>query len=416
MKHKNSLNALFAIILIFLSACSSGNEPGSDYAKYPAGPDFRSEDSGAKNALNDFSKRFMDASSQVWTRGGTDNKISSPLGASIELAMLANGASAEARGEILGALGISESDLPSFNATMRKICRDLPHDVKGSTISMANGLWLKSKWTATTQYLGVLNETFFADMNILGDSDEDNISIINKWVSDKTNGTIRELFDFPESIEMLVANIIYLDARWKKDFNELSKGNFNNLDGSCVKADMMTGNQEIRDYYQTPDGDQRFRISYSDGNISMYIFIPAETNMAAIHNFAMLSDSYYAENEMIPTFGDTHLTMPKLLIDTDTDIIPTLREMGINSLFDSESMKEIADISGNHPEISLFRQRISLKVDERGSSVAAVTYSGMQSANFPPVPVPDKIVIDRPFLFLIDAYGLPIVAGQIVKL
>lgn len=414
------MNKLISIVMlataIFLSGCTADNEPGIENGKFPKGPnlsDFR--DSEWK--IYDFSSKFMSAASNYWqTECVDENTMLSPLGASITLAMLANGASQESKTEILNAFEIDDSGLERLNKAMQNICRDLPHNVKGSVITMANGLWLYDILSIDSDYSKKLNDIFNTSIDTF-DNQTSGITKINSWVNKNTNGLINKLLsDDNNELLMLIANVLYMNASWKDDFKESSMRNFTNADNSVSLVEMMSGNQEIDTFFETSDGSRMFTIGYADNNISLTIYIPSEKNSDDISDFEKLNSITYFSQDMTPGSGTTMLTMPKFSFNTDNNLKPILRLMGVNALFESESLTSINYSSGEAASIDFFRQKMRLDVDEKGCAVAVVTYAGFDGASLPPAPVPNQITIDRPFLFKIEAYGLPLLEGRVVKL
>lgn len=411
------LTFLASTTTLFLIGCSSDEDPGIVNGKFPNGPQFKAEDFKSEKIICDFPDKFMNAASKYWQMEGIDdNTMLSPLGASITLAMLANAASTECKAEILDAFGMDDVELDMLNNTMGKICHDLPHNVSGSVISMANGLWLYNSLNITSDYSKNLTDVFNTTIETFDDP-SNGITKINTWVNKNTNGLINKLFDDNnKDLIMLIANVLYMNASWKDDFKETTIGNFTNLDKSISYTEMMSGTQEITDYYETSDGDKMFNLSYADNHISISIFIPNEENLTDINNFDKLNSMYYISQNLEYGSGKTKLTMPKFSLNVDNDLVPIFREMGVNSLFQSESLTSITNASGRGTSIDFFQQKIRLDVDEKGCAVAAVTYAWSESAPMPHPPVPSEITIDRPFLFKIHAYGLPLLEGRVVKL
>lgn len=60
------------------------------------------------------------------------------------------------------------------------------------------------------------------------------------------------------------------------------------------------------------------------------------------------------------------------------------------------------------------QQQVEIEVDENGTAIKVVHEGGNGALTAPPV-APD-IVIDRPFIFAVEAYGFVIASGRVMEL
>jgi len=93
------------------------------------------------------------------------------------------------------------------------------------------------------------------------------------------------------------------------------------------------------------------------------------------------------------------LVLPKFKLEYGVDLIPPLQAMGMKTVFG-----DLGDFSGiGSVGIYRVRQKTFIEVKEEGTEAAAVTSVGMApSGALLPPSNPFQMIVDRPFLFLIE--------------
>ena len=91
--------------------------------------------------------------------------------------------------------------------------------------------------------------------------------------------------------------------------------------------------------------------------------------------------------------------LPKFKLEYGVDLIPPLQAMGMKTVFG-----DLGDFSGiGSVGIYRVRQKTFIEVKEEGTEAAAVTSVGMApSGTLLPPSNPFQMIVDRPFLFLIE--------------
>src|SRR5207247_1827619 len=102
-----------------------------------------------------------------------------------------------------------------------------------------------------------------------------------KWASQKTNQKIGSLLnraDLANATSCILTSAIYFKGRWAKPFNKSAtrEGTFT-LPGERRKNVPMMS-QSGRYSYNQSASFQAISLTYGDGKISMYIFVPCESS------------------------------------------------------------------------------------------------------------------------------------------
>jgi serine protease inhibitor len=122
---------------------------------------------------------------------------------------------------------------------------------------------------------------------------------INKWVSDATNGHIKDLVNegsVANSV-ILLLNALYFNGAWRQPFNKTFTGPFNTAAGKNVQKSFVerTGNYN---FLNSKAYDAKIlRIPYAGRRYSMFIILPNESNN--INRVIESLDSTTLENEVL---------------------------------------------------------------------------------------------------------------------
>jgi len=94
------------------------------------------------------------------------------------------------------------------------------------------------------------------------------------------------------------------------------------------------------------------------------------------------------------------LVLPKFKLEYGVELNQALQALGMKTAFDLDK----ADFSGIAPQlfISHARQKTFVEVKEEGTEAAAVTGIAVPLSSSMPPPNPFEMIVDRPFLFLIE--------------
>ena len=134
----------------------------------------------------------------------------------------------------------------------------------------------------------------------------------------------------------------------------------------------------------------------------MYVFLPDPGSSPEKLLDIMNGDKW--ERITRPGFEDREGTvvLPKFKLEYGVELEQPLKTMGMNVAFDPFGSADFSGISSRPLYVSAVRQRTFVEVNEEGTEAAAVTGMSvpMSGLNENPPP-PFKMIVDRPFLFLI---------------
>jgi len=336
------------------------------------------------------------------------NLFYSPHSISVALAMTYAGArnqTAEQMADTLEFLLEQERLHPAFNWLDAELASRgegaQGKDDKGFRLNVVNAIWGQKDYEFLSDFLDVLAENYGAGLRILDFINETEQSrvAINKWVSDQTEGRIKDLI--PQGAvdaltRLVLTNAIFFNAAWEDPFDEdmTTDGPFYLLDGGQVIVPMMKQTEAFG--YTEGEGHQAIELQYDGNELSMVILLPEAGQFQAFEEGLQAERVDAIINDLQPT-GVT-LTMPKFEFNSEFSLTDTLAGMGMPIAFSGD-----ADFSGMTGNRGLFISDVVHKafvsVDEAGTEAAAATAVIMPESG-PPEPTVE-VTIDRPFIFLI---------------
>jgi len=338
-----------------------------------------------------------------------DNIFYSPYSISVALAMTYAGARGETAQQMADTLQFileQERLHPAFNWLDAELAKRGEgaegKDGKGFRLNIVNAIWGQKDYEFLSDFLDVLAENYGAGLRILDFITETEASrlAINQWVSDQTEGRIKDLIP-QDAIDVLtrfvLTNAIYFNAVWECPFEEdrTADGLFYLLDGGQVTVPMMKQTESFG--YTEGEGYQAVELLYDSGELSMVILLPEAGNFEAFEEGLQAQQV----DAIISDLQDTKvtLTMPKFEFDSEFSLKDTLAEMGMPIAFSSA-----ADFSGMTGNTELFISDVFHKafvsVDESGTEAAAAT-AVIGKLTAVPGESSVKVNLDRPFIFLI---------------
>jgi len=344
-------------------------------------------------------------------RDGEENLLSSPYSLSVAMAMVYAGARGRTEQQIAGTLRFElpqERLHPAFNSLDLELDS---HSLATTRLDIANAVWGQAGYTFLPEYLDLLALNYGAGVRLV-DFQADPLAAadaINQWVSEETEGRIRDILDrLGRDTVLVLANAIYFDAAWALPFDEADTRDepFYLLDGNEEKVPLMHQRDDFR--YTEGDGYQAIQLPYENRNIAMVILLPREGR------FREIEERLTGDWVQSVVFGfsehDVILTMPKFSFETPVlNLVQTLEAMGMPDAF-SQSDADFSAVAQLQPGeviyISKVFHKAFIEVDEKGTEAAAAAVvveelTIVEAIDAPTEPPPIIMKIDRPFIFLI---------------
>jgi len=337
-----------------------------------------------------------------------NNFFYSPYSISVALAMTyagARGNTAEEMAAILHFMLEQDRLHPAFNWLDAELASRgegaQGNDGEGFRLNIVNAIWGQKDYSFLSTFLDVLAGNYGAGLRILDFITETEASrlAINQWVSDQTEGRIKDLIPqgaIDALTRLVLTNAIYFNAAWEYPFSEnvTANGSFYLLDGEQVTVPMMKQTESFG--YAHANGYQAVELLYDGDELSMVILLPASGNFEAFEEGLQAQGVSDIISDLQLT--EVVLTMPKFKFDSEFSLKDTLERMGMPVAFSGA-----ADFSGmtGAPDlcISEVLHKAFVSVDEKGTEAAAATAVIMRETAMPDQPV--EVTIDRPFIFLI---------------
>jgi serpin B len=341
-------------------------------------------------------------------KGEGGNLFYSPYSISMALAMTyagARGDTAQEMADTLGFLLEQERLHPAFNWLDAELASRgegaQGKDSEGFRLNIVNAIWGQKDYSFLPTFLDVLAENYGAGLRILDFISETEKSrvTINDWVSDQTEGRIKDLIPqgaIDALTRLVLTNAIYFNAAWEYPFDEdiTANGPFYLLDGGQVSVPMMKQTESFG--YAEGDGYQAIELLYDGDELSMVILLPTSGNFESFEEGLQADKVRDILSDLQLT--EVALTMPEFEFDSDFSLKDTLAEMGMPIAFSGAA--DFSGMTGN-PELAIsdVLHKAFVSVDEAGTEAAAATAVIMRLTAVPQPPVP--VTLDRPFVFLI---------------
>jgi serpin B len=336
------------------------------------------------------------------------NLFYSPYSISVALAMTYAGARGDTETQIADTLQfyLSQNQLhPAFNSLDQELASRgegaKGKDGEGFRLNIVNAIWGQKDYAFLVSFLDTLAENYGAGLRIVDFITETELSriTINDWVSDETEGRIKDLIPqgaINQMTRLVLTNAIYFNAAWQYPFEEdaTSPGVFYLLNDDEVTVPMMEQQESFS--YLKGDNYQVVELPYDGQELSMVIILPDPGQFASFEE----TIEYQKIEDIIESLErrEVRLRMPKFEFDSSFSLKKALTEMGMPVAF-----SDGADFSGMTGKKDLFISDVIHKafvsVDEAGTEAAAATAVIMELTAMPETPL--EVTLNRPFIFLI---------------
>jgi len=335
------------------------------------------------------------------------NIFISPYSAATVLQMAASGAAGQTKIEMQQVLGTTGWPADAVGAANQKISESLNNGNTNVLLTMANGIWYRQGSPVKPEFIARNQKFFDCTLGTFNLGDAHPGDPINAWASAKTHGRIMRIVDDdlfalppPISPRLVLVNAVYFKGKWSAPFEvEDTKDRPFYLRGGGQKMiAMMTQAKTFT--YRRGTGYQAVRLPYEGENLAMYVFLP-DTNSSPEKLLGILSGDTW-QRITKPGFSEKEgmLVLPKFKLESGVDLIPPLQAMGMKTVFGNFS-----GFPGIWEGIGIYavRQKTFVEVKEEGTEAAAATAVAMADSTAPMPPShPFQMLVNRPFLFLIE--------------
>lgn len=353
-------------------------------------------ESRAIEQANQFSYSLFDVIYDDINNLDDKNIFVSPLSVSMELSMLANGTAGETRDEIIKALGYDGvASIEGVNQINANLLETLPEVDPRVKFTIANALWVNSRYQIKNEFGDLLNQTYNAEVDNLDFSDGNSVNIINDWAKSNTNGLIDEIINSIDPLsKIILANALYFKADWtSQDFITSNKFNFTSYDGKTTKVESMSKADKID--YNSSDKCQIATFDFGQGNYTYTAILPNAD--------VSLKDAVNSVNdELLNGVSKQYVSFeaPMFKFDNEIDLSGYMPKLGITRIFD-ETKADFSNLTDDKMSVALWHNT-SINLNDGGAEAAAVSYMIDPSCNDDsPVIKYITMKLNRPFAFII---------------
>ncbi|MDO4540560.1 MAG: serpin family protein [Syntrophomonadaceae bacterium] len=365
---------------------------------------------------NDFAFRL---SAELVKEAGTENFVCSPYSVWLPTAALLNATAEPYREELLAALGAAGLDAEDVNRAASRMLYDLTRQYEKDSadyyqekldpeysppdpLKIANAIFVNDQLTLKPSFAQAFMDSFRGQAMSVDFTSPSAVQAVNEWASDHTEGLIPEIvqqFD-PDNTVAVVANAIYFADRWGREFNpdNTTEGVFH-APGGDATADFMLRSGDEQVYYED-DAIQAMPLTFTSGG-GLYILLPRDGDAAGL--LAGMTPEYFERIRQDSILATGKLLLPRFEIESPVmPLKETLIALGV-PLFDQSN----APLTGGLVEedvpvwLSDAVQKAVIKVDEKGTTAAAVTALVAETESIPMPTEPFEMICDRPFVFIL---------------
>lgn len=289
------------------------------------------------------------------------------------------------------------------------------------------------------RYRDTLTSSYNADVFALESATQ-----VNGWVSKATRDKITEIIDdmTASQASLILINAIYFKGLWEKQFDaaDTNVQPFYKMDGSHVNAPLMfmkydKGPALSGIEFAASDNIPcvAVRMQYKGGAFSAVFSMPSgevESNGRLTLTSGMLYDEALTacQRDILTSlssgnmqwkdigprgYSSAKVFLPSFELTSDYSLSSILQKMGLSSLFRPGDFTRLSD--ANNLFVSDVKQKVYVKVDEKGTEAAAVTSIMMMRAMISPS---NELFVkfDRPFHMSIihNETGLALFTGVVL--
>ncbi|MBQ5311496.1 MAG: hypothetical protein ILP19_05595, partial [Oscillospiraceae bacterium] len=357
---------------------------------------------------------FFEKSAPVFLAdAGNENRLYSPLGLYMALAMTAETTGGQTRQQILDAL--AQSDIDTLRSHARSVWLSNYLDDGSSKSILANSIWTNELKSYNEDTVNNVSENYYASVFSGQPTDEGYNRMFRDWINESTDDLLTEsIADHTISPDMVMtlASTVNYSGSWANKFDKslTGEGIFHSPGGD-ISCDFMK--DQVDTVFKQ---GEKFRAVVLDinNNGSVRLLLPEDGVSAG----ELLSDSEameYMMNNFVredSTEAIADISVPKFDISSETDLIGGMEKMGITDVFDADKA-DFTPLCNGSISVTKAEQAARVIIDEDGCRAASYTMIEATEGELSSGRV--SMVFDKPFVFeIVGEKGLPLFVG-IVK-
>ncbi len=301
------------------------------------------------------------------------NIVISPLGMTVSLVMLSNGARGQTEKQLMD-LMYCKGGIRPLNQGVRYFMLAM-HKDRDSPISLANGAWGISGFPLDQKFIAEMRNDFGGSASNDLPAGQAGVDVINNWISQATNGVIGKCVDpFSGEERFVIANAAAFNGAWKIPFDPKRTRNraFRLTDGSTT--DVPTMKLEMQSFrYLDNDRVTAAMLPYHNEDYAMVLVQPAHGKGSPDQFLrkqtweswgAMLGDMYDS---------DIDVELPKWSFTSRIDMHDALAKLGLSKVVADGDFSGFTPAAAKGAFLSQSKHAASISVDENGTQAAAAS-------------------------------------------
>lgn len=321
------------------------------------------------------------------------NLFISPFSIYMALALLAEGASGEAKAQLVSTFGFDPQEIIPGNVA-QAIQDIFKQNNKSTALNLANSAWVQQGEELNQEYSKTIQGKYQALIEQVNFKDAATAGKVNQWIESNTGGMIKDMIQqLDPSTVLVLVNAIYFKGLWEKEFtNELVQEPFNISPQKQVTVSYMKATVKAK--YLETDTTQFVMLPYKECSMTFVAALPKTghdpVSQLDLSNIYALGRSFT---------NDVILSLPKFSFETKTNLNEILKSLGVTSIF-APKAGELGGILSGPVAVSDVIHQAKIEVDRKGTRAAAATVVTMLRSCRIPAPKP-VVTLDRPFAFFI---------------
>lgn len=286
------------------------------------------------------------------------------------------------------------------------------------TIQMYNAVFQSNKWDYNQEFIVQLSD-YYAEAYSMDFNNEAAINMMLYWIDQRMstdNFFSKEDLDIDEYTAIYFLSTLYFNNTWANKFltNDTYEAKFKNIDGTSNKISYMNHKSfndvyEYEDYYSIYDSyKNHLKIQYLlPKNEEQNIFDLLKDKNFLIEDLTKIKEKYIID-----------LSVPKFESTSAIDFTSTMKNIGLNSLFEPHSIDgAFENIEENGFSLKWIKQKNKISFNESGTVIKSLTISAARNSEVMERFDTLEINLNRPFVYVIyDANNLPLYIGSISNL
>ena len=331
-----------------------------------------------------------------------ENVMISPFSILEALTMTENGAKGDTLTQMEQTLagGLSAAEQSAFLTSYQKSLSDS----ENARMNVANSIWVKNtddRLHIKDDFLQLNEEQFGAEI-FSAPFDENTLSDINRWVSDKTENMIPKMLEkIGDDAVMYLINAVAFDAKWQEEYEDYQVRNqeFTREDGTVEQAKLMYSEEPL--YIE--DEDTTGFIKYYKENYAFVALLPREGMSMEEYVNGLTGEKLVGLIETARSDVEVHAAIPKFSSEYTVELSEVLPGMGMTDAFDGDraDFTGIGTVDDGNLYISMVLHKTYIQVDELGTKAGAATAVAVaETAALVEEEIKD-VILDRPFVYAV---------------